>query len=230
MMLDAEQYQRCLLEYRSHWRILDTTLYQLCAENPDHTQRDQVHAKLWIISRTYATGIERKIATTGAQGSSLTQLADHFLEHGRLINEWIQELRDVNEPLTPAHLEKIVSVHGRFVELLSRKTRNQQSSRSFVSKYLHFHNSAVPIYDSIAAANAQRIVRWSKSLNVFEMPAGADECYGWYVMRFFKVYEAVAEAGLQRSVKYVDNYLLSLAGTGDPSAPAADMEVSSCQP
>jgi len=215
MILDVLRYQNCIDDYNSSWSLIDSTLYRLCQENPKHTRREQVCAKLFIIGRTYSTGIERKVATDGTQGSSMTQVADLMFSHGKSIDDWIDELQVVVEPLTPKHLSKIVSVHGRMVKLISTLTRRSQSSRSFVSKYMHFHNPAVPIYDSIAAANAQHLVRWSKSLAVFETPLDQDECYAEYVMRFFRLYQEVAATKLPLKVKYVDAYLLDLVDRGE---------------
>ena len=104
-------------------------------------------------------------------------------------------------------------------------TRKNQSTRSFVSKYMHFHNPAVPIYDSVATAALRRVVRWHDGLAVFDLPPDADEEFGWYVMRFFGLYEQVRSAGLRPRVRHVDHYLLSMADssyTGTPEPAGTD--------
>ena len=78
---DGDKYTTAVADYELNWKVMDGALYRLCHENPDHAKRSSVCAKLWIIGRTYATGIERKIATTGAQGSSMSQVTDLFLQH-----------------------------------------------------------------------------------------------------------------------------------------------------
>lgn len=214
MKFSIDEYQKSVTEYKDKWRVLDDVLLRLCRDNPGHTTRREVYAKLWIIGRTYATGIERKVATKGTQGSSLSQVAEHFLAHGQKLDRLFDELRGITEPLTPAKLRIIVSVHGRIVTFLRPITRKRQSTRSFVSKYMHFHNPVVPIYDSIAAAKLPRIVPWKKELAVFDMPQDADENYGRHVMRFYRLYlvVAAASAGLPPTVKYLDNYLLGMDG------------------
>src|SRR4051812_35154771 len=139
---------------------MEKTLSRLGRENPDHARRSSVCAKLWIIGRTYATGIERKVATTGSQGSSMSQVTDLFLSHAPEIDGLFDELREITEPLDLVRLKAIVSIHGRLVSLLCPITRKNQSTRSFVSKYMHFHNPAVPIYDSVATAALRGLIRW----------------------------------------------------------------------
>lgn len=211
----AEDYKESVAYYEKSWRVMDETLLRLCREHPDHTSAASVFAKLWIIGRSYATGIERKIATDGTQGSSMSQLATHFLGSGKELDRLFDELRTVAEPLAPAKLRTIVSVHGRLVALLRPITRRGQSPRSFVSKYIHFHNPAVPIYDSVAVAALSGVVRWNNELMVFDMPGDADEAYGWYVMRFFQLYKKIESEHLPLTVKYLDNYLLGLGGSSE---------------
>lgn len=221
MSFSAADYQNSVAYYEATWRVMDDTLYRLCRENPDHSRRSSVCAKLWVIGRTYATGIERKVATTGSQGSSMSQVTQHFLSHSAEIDGLFDELRDVTEPLDPEKLKAIVSIHGRLVSLLCPITRKNQSTRSFVAKYMHFHNSAVPIYDSVAVAALRGLLRWNDALAVFEMPTDADKEYGWYAMRFFGLYEQVRTVGLGPTVRHVDHYLLSLAESSYTNSEAA---------
>jgi hypothetical protein len=78
---------------------------------------------------------------------------------------------------------------------------------------MHFHNPAVPIFDSLASGALCSLVRWSNDMAVFGMPRSADEWYGWYVMRFLSLYEKLTAAGLKPTVRRIDYYLLSLAGS-----------------
>jgi hypothetical protein len=221
MSFSVVDYQNSVAYYEATWKVMDDALYRLCRENPDHARRSSVCAKLWIIGRTYATGIERKIATTGSQGSSMSQVTEHFLSHASEIDTQFDELRTLIEPLNPEKLKSIVAIHGRLVTLLCPITRKNQSTRSFVSKYLHFHNPAVPIYDSVATGALRGLLRWHNSLAVFDMPPDADEEYGWYVMRFYGLYKQVQATGIRPTVRHVDHFLLSLAessytGTTEP--------------
>ena len=46
--------------------------------------------------------------------------------------------------LTSSNISDILNVHGLILKLLSGLTIDGQSARTFVSKYLHFHNPIVP--------------------------------------------------------------------------------------
>lgn len=206
------KYRELVADSESIWKITDQNLYALCRKYPRHNDPSAVCAKLWIIGRTFATGIERKIATKHTQGSSMSQVADHFTKHGARIDSWFDELRVVSAPLDDEKCGLIVSIHGRMVRLLRPITRKKQSTPSFVSKYMHFHNSVVPIYDGLALASLRGLMRWSDSMAVFKMPSDADKEYGWYVMRFLALHRQLAESGLRPTTRNVDYYLLSLAG------------------
>ncbi|MEW5826372.1 MAG: hypothetical protein AB1778_06020, partial [Candidatus Bipolaricaulota bacterium] len=68
MILSVDDYRRAVADYEHSWRATDEALYDLCRRHPDHADQAGVNAKLWIIGRTYATGIERKIPANGKQG------------------------------------------------------------------------------------------------------------------------------------------------------------------
>ena len=59
--------------------------------------------------------------------------------------------------------------------------------------------------------------RWSagRSHFSFDLPAGADEYFACYVMRFWQLYQQARAAGLEPTVKHLDYYLLS-AGEAIP--------------
>src|SRR5581483_579080 len=108
MGLLVDQYRKSVAYYEKTWKVIDGALYRLCRENPDHARRSSVCAKLWIIGRTYATGLERKVATTGTQGSSMSQVTEYFLNHSAEIDKLFEQLRHLPEPLDPQRLSSSV--------------------------------------------------------------------------------------------------------------------------
>jgi hypothetical protein len=50
-----------------NWAVLMGTLYRLCDEHPGHAHQAGSNAKLWLIGRGLATGVERQINSTGGQ-------------------------------------------------------------------------------------------------------------------------------------------------------------------
>lgn len=150
MVFSLDEYRTAVAQYEEMWRVLDSTLYRLCREHPGHRSWDGLCAKLWIIGRSYTTGIERSIISKGTQGSSLSQLADRLHEVGGEADRIVNEIREVVEPPNAEKAARIVGLHGQFANLITPITRGNQSPRSFISKYLHFHAPAVPIIDSYA--------------------------------------------------------------------------------
>lgn len=203
-----KDYRDSEKDYADTWQLVDEILYCLCRQHPRHNSRRSVYAKVAAIGRTYSTGIERKVPTRGTPGSSLAQVVDFFLAHDAEIDQWIVHLKKISEPLTTLGIRKILLIHGLLVNLLLSLTRDKQSVRSFVCKYLHFHNSAVPIYDNIAAGRLRGLVllRPIKGFQVRRV-RHADPEYADYVRRFTHLYRFATSQGLQVTVRSLDWYL-----------------------
>ena len=206
-----EAYRHAVTDYDHTWRTTDQTLYDLCRHHPGHSDQADVNAKLWIIGRTYATGIERKIPTKNTQGSSMGQLARYILDHPAEVKAIFEPLARLAEPLRADMLPTIIEQHGRFVRFLQRLTRKRQSPRAFCSKYMHFHCPVVPIIDSFAYRAVRGIQPWQENFQLFSFGEGVDEEYGWYVFRFWQLYREAIAAGLTPTVKHLDHYLLCTA-------------------
>ncbi len=205
IFFDKNEYLSAGLRYDAEWSLLDETVYRLCRENPDNSSRLSVFAKVFIIGRSYETGIERQVKTRGTQGSSISQVAECLLRHGKRLDKWIGSL---SGEIDSADLRAIVDVHGRILNLLKPTARKLRSPRSFVSQYLHFHNTAVPIYDSYAERSLKALVPWDDALNVFNAPGAADREYDRYVKRFQRLCSIVEQNELIVSVKRLNHYLV----------------------
>jgi hypothetical protein len=202
------EYESAIEEYEREWRLLDDALYRLCRQHPGHASSAEVFAKVFIIGRTYQTGIERQVETKGGQGSSISQVAERLLAHSQTVDKLFNTVSFVSEPIDSAKLRLIAEVHGEIVQLLLPITREARVPRAFVSKYLHFHFPVVPIYDSYAESSLTSLVRWEHTLKVFEKPTRADQEYVWYLMRFLSLYGEAASRKLRLKVKYLDHYLV----------------------
>lgn len=208
MKISLRNYEKSCEDYQKHWAPLNETLYSLCKKYPDHTDIAGINAKFWIIGRTLATGIERMMKSTGVQGSSLIQLSNHIYKNRVAVDAIFNHLASVAEPLTPEKLETIAIAHGRFTKVLAKKARRSRSPRSFASKYMHFHNRAVPIYDSNASGEISRICRWNDEYEVFKRPKEADEEYYYFILRFWQLYRKFKESVKSVNVRLLDSYLL----------------------
>lgn len=205
----AQDYNDSKQDYELEWQTLDEVLYRLCREHPRHDDRGAVNAKVNIIGRTYATGIERLVPTSGAQGSSISKVSELFATHHVEIDRWFFHLGRISEPLTIVSIRQILLLHGLLMDLLKRITIDEKSPRSFVSKYLHFHNRAVPIYDSVAAKFLPRLVLLGAIRDFQIRPVKCtDPDYSDYVQRFARLYECTASQSLPVTVRSLDYYLL----------------------
>ena len=191
------------------WGAVDETLYRLCREHPRHDDARWATAKVALIGRAYSAGLERRVSPPKGQ-QAITVIAGYFAKHGSEIDEILAGLSSVCEPLSADSMARIVQVHGRFVKLLVGVTTDGKSPRSFASKYLHFHNPAVPIYDSYALSGLTHLVPWQAAAVPFACPADGDaipDGYHQFCVRFWRLLEACSAAGLSASVKSLDTYL-----------------------
>lgn len=198
-------YERATQDYLRTWKIIDEVLYRLCGDHPKHTDHLSVTAKVVIIGRTYATGIERHVSTKGKQGSSIGQVVELFFTRGTDIDQWLGSLEQIAEPLTISSIEKILYVHQLILNVSSSLTKDGEAARSFVSKYMHFHNPVVPIYDNIADTFLPKLVRLRRDQIV--SVEHADATYAAYVSRFFRLY-GLASKHLPVTVRLLDYYLI----------------------
>jgi Protein of unknown function (DUF2934) len=119
LVISAGDYSVAVKNYNSTWAKTDEVLYNLCRDNFDHSNRAAVYAKVYIIGRTYATGIERSVPSRGTQGSSLSQVAELFYAMRNQLDIIISGLRSIAEPLTPQSLKKIIELHAQLVDLIT---------------------------------------------------------------------------------------------------------------
>jgi hypothetical protein len=208
----AEELARANAEFDRDWGGVDDVLRELCRRHPGHTDRRSVTAKVVLIGRAYSAGLERRVTPPKGQ-QAIGVIADYFERHGAEVDEILAPLHPIDEPLSLQGMATIGGVHGRFTQLLVGVTTDGKSPRSFASKYLHFHNPAVPIYDSYALAGIMRLVRWDAAEIRFGCPPDGDDVadgYYRFCVRFWRLLEACRNAGREVSVKSLDTYLWSV--------------------
>jgi hypothetical protein len=209
--LDVDLFRAAVATHAKDWGVTDRVLYDLCRAQPGHAELSAVNAKALLIGRSFATGIERHIKSSGEQGSSIGQLAVHLHQNSASVDGMISRLSKLKEPLDLRALEVVVSEHGKFCGLLARISRNGNAPASFASKYLHFHCPIVPIYDRWACGEAWRM-RNREGLAAFEIPKEAHDGYYWYCLCFWQVYSGIRALVPTASVRMAEYYLLWRAG------------------
>ena len=198
------EYEEAVKYYNEYYSILDRILYNLCKKYPYHKNKREIAAKVGIIGRTYASGLERHTK------KDLDGIIDFFYAKRKAIGVVIKSIRSIQEPLTELKLREIIFQHGTFLKILKKLTA-QASVRSFSSKYMHFHCPVVPIYDSVVSKEIRRLYPLTnKKINRFPNPKNGDDEYYAFCVRFFALYNDLREVKLEVDVKKVDRYLYSL--------------------
>lgn len=198
-------------EYDRNGVCLDQTLYQLCKDHPCHCNPSWVYAKTFIVGRTYASGIERKVPRGTGQGSSMSKVAELIYDKRVEVDSMLARLPVADEPLSPAALKVIAEVHRDFVELLEGITMDRESPRAFASKYMHCHRQLVPVLDGMADAALGSLVRWKNDLWAsagLPGPTDRNDEYRAFLARFFSLYKYWESRISGLSVGRLDAYLI----------------------
>jgi hypothetical protein len=98
MKIYLNEYKKACTDYKQNWALLNEILYKMCKDCRFHKNLSAINAKVWIIGRTYATGIERMISSIGAQGDSLGQLAKHMYKNRTILDSIFNRLLSIREP------------------------------------------------------------------------------------------------------------------------------------
>jgi hypothetical protein len=136
---------------------------------------------------------------------------DFFYKNGRDIDQILKTVCTIKEPLTVTKLQRIISAHGAFLNILKKSTRGRNSVRSFASKYMHFHCSAVPLYDSIAALEIRKKNMYPhtyEGIEQFLIPKGSDKTYYSFCLQFWSMYKELRKEKFPVDVRRIDAYLL----------------------
>jgi hypothetical protein len=200
----SDRFRSSECDFASRWSIVYDTLRSLCRQQPRHTARNVVAAKVWIIGRTYATQIERRVESSGGQGSSLDQVVTLIHKNADAIDKWIDRIPERDEAtLDDGAISDCIHAHGGLVSLLKKITK-EKAPRSFASKYLHFHRPAMPIYDSVASQVLSKLVRWRAQFDCGSLGEPEDGGYREFVMHLRQLNGLAAQTGLHPSVRALD--------------------------
>lgn len=198
------RYRRYMAEYERRSRKLNDVLYQMCRDLPGHTDEGTILAKVWIIGRTYAAGIERH-----AEGG-LDPIVSALRSSSRWLDPALRRLAKRQPIFTSANLKEVAKLHHELEARLRRHTRNGNQVRSFVSKYLHFHAPIVPIFDSVVNLQLRTTgwYPWRRALaEEFPVPASVDSAYWQHCVRIAKITDEWTAAGLVPTTRNIDSYV-----------------------
>jgi hypothetical protein len=201
----ATQLSLAIKDYEARWQSVDVELYDLCRRRASHRDFADVYTKVAVIGRVYQAGISRAFR---ASGDPEATVARGLVDQAELIEEQSAALG--GRVFDRSTVLAIVELHGRITRGLAACTGNVWLT-SFVSKYLHFHCSIVPVYDANAAGSIRHFVDRQAAASVRDSMVTLQDCakaYRNFASAFVVLYERVwDETPLQPSVKEMDHLL-----------------------
>lgn len=203
-------YQDSWTYYQRVWRVYNEVLYDMCTARPGHGSLGDVVAKVGIVARAYAAGLERHgdPEGPGAIVGVASLLHDRAGEVDGLIAD-LQRVARSGDQLDTKIAAQVVAIHGQFEAIVRDGTNNGHSVRSWSSKYLHFHAPGVPLYDSRArgVVKARYDLRRVRNQH-FACPDEGDYDYSQFVNAFLSLWVEASELGLPVTVRRLDQFLL----------------------
>jgi len=205
-----ENYNEQAKEHARTSALLDQTLRELCKTG--HSDYSEIKAKVWLIGRGFASGIERRMRRAdGDLLNGLEQLINALHRSGQqLDHEVFKPLQDIQNIAETDQAKRLLELHRKFIGffehlLLKSKSESATSAPSFAAKYMHFHNPQVPIYDSQAARALQHVE--VKRLPELTKPQSdvCDKNYSKFLARVVPAYRALPE---ECSVRLLDLLVL----------------------
>ena len=137
-MIVKSKADAAILNYQTNlagstrWGLANQTLYDLCKEYPNHTDADQIGAKLWLIGRSYAAAIERRKNAKGYVGDFYYDtVAPAMISAGQDLDSKIALLNSLKS------IDDLLDTHAYLMGIFNSLTG--MDKRSLASKYLHFH-------------------------------------------------------------------------------------------
>jgi len=207
---DLMDYGKAQRERRMLYSRTDEVLYDMCRKWSNHRDLSIVQAKVRIIGRVYAAGVERKGEKDKTKGIYET-VAKILQKKQTWIDSEINELNRFKS-LSIQSYERILRLHGYIVRLLKKGTKSKLNFRSFVSKYLHFHVPIVPLFDSVASniINRSDWYPWKKSKAHILIPMRReyDPVYYKFFQQFLLYFSDLKEKKLKPKVRDADWYLI----------------------
>lgn len=200
-------YPQAQKEWSRYFKT-DAILYGMCRRWPHHNDLSAVQAKVTIIGRTYAAGLERKGGEDYRKGI-LETVANTLNKNGKRIDRDVARLRNLKRySLTVQNY--ILATHGNMVSLLRNETKTKLNFRSFVSKYLHFHAPIVPLFDSRASSVIREWYPWRRFRNRIRISHNEsyDEVYSKFFAQFMLYFNDLKELRLTPTVRKADYYLI----------------------
>lgn len=133
------------------WGHGNNILYNLCKNNYEHKKDDVIITKVLFIGRIYAAALERNSVNKNIDNTTFYFNTIPSTFGKSELDDRLSNLKAIGE-LTKDNIPSVLETHKYLMDTI--KPITDLNSRSFCSKYLHFHlPNLFFIYDSIALRN-----------------------------------------------------------------------------
>ena len=133
------------------WKAGRESLYALCRKST-HADVEATASKLWLIGRSHAAALERMPDRAGGYGKLYWNTARAM----DWLDEDLAKLRALRRSYDVPHLLAMARLVERLADTFRARTKLWKIS--LASKYLHFHDDAIPIYDQLSVLALRRLV------------------------------------------------------------------------
>jgi hypothetical protein len=219
MGVTLAQIERARSDAADVWTFGDRILYRMCEEHPAHEKVEVVVGKVWLIGRSHAAAVERRVIPTDTDRVGNDAFYEFHVAPALIKSDLDLKIQHVRQhpEFSREALPAILEAHQHLLALFEQITKQQK--RSLASKYLHFHAPAqVPIYDSIAARMLLRIM--PKRRMKRGVPGEFDAPYMRFSLLMLDLREEIErEHGARLSPRELDRLLLQTAAGVDRIAP-----------
>ena len=188
------------------WMLGNNILYQMCSDFPNHTNPEEIRAKIWLIGRSYAASIERRTKKKQINDDFYDYVVNKFVIFNKdsRFDERLNQLR--SKEFNKETLKDILRLHHELTKFFYKLTGKEK--RSLASKYLHFHAQIFPIYDSRAKDSLNEIVKIKTPKLI------GDKYYSKFCYKILALYNLIKEkSGRDPTLREIDTYLLKVANS-----------------
>ena len=186
------------------WMLGNNILYKMCSDHPNHTDPEEIRAKIWLIGRSYAAAIERRTKKTHINDDFYDYVVQEFIKFNSKNNFDEKLSRLKNKEFNKETLKEIILIHYEITKFFKELTGKEK--RSLASKYLHFHVPIFPIYDSRAKNSINKIIK-GKVNNLT-----GDEEYEKFCNKILFLYDLIKnQTGKTPTLREIDTYLIKIA-------------------
>jgi hypothetical protein len=118
MKFSADGYLDEVRHYEKDLRF-STTPYTVFAASTITTRRHQFTQNSGSLSGRMRLGLSVRLKVTKHKEARYSRVANLFIDNGKQLDEVIDELTTLAEPLSPEKLETVTCLHGRMVKILT---------------------------------------------------------------------------------------------------------------